>query len=211
MASVNRLTGHNGNARTHSRKQIRQIANSIKRFGSNNPVLVDDGGHVIAGDGRVEAAKLLVLKGVPTLRLSHLSDVEKRAYVLADNKLAEKAAWDREILAIELRALIDLDLEVDLTGFEAPEIDILLEEAAEARGAPGPEDVLPEPPSCGTVSQPGDVWMLGPHRVSCANALDASAYEARMAGERGRNGIHTPALQRAYRRSRFRTWSRPAP
>ena len=103
MVPVTRLVASKRNARTHSKKQIRQIADSIKRFGFNNPVLVDDGGTIIAGHGRVEAAKLLGMDDVPTLRLSHLSATEQRAYVLADNRLAEKAGWDREILAVELR------------------------------------------------------------------------------------------------------------
>src|SRR3954453_18538672 len=96
------LRPYAGNARTHSKKQIRQIAGSIERFGFTNPVLISDDDEIVAGHGRVEAAKLLGLKSVPALRLSHLSAAERRAYVLADNKLAQNAGWDREILAIEL-------------------------------------------------------------------------------------------------------------
>src|SRR6266850_7790040 len=99
------LRAYPGNARTHSPKQIRQIARSIERFGFNNPVLVDDDGQIIAGHGRVEAAKQLRMKTVPCVRLSHLSESDKRAYVLADNRLAEKAGWDNEVLAIELQHL----------------------------------------------------------------------------------------------------------
>jgi hypothetical protein len=117
------------NARTHSKKQIGQIAKSIQKFGFCNPVLVDDERLIIAGHGRVEAAKQLGIDAVPTVRLSHLSEADKRAYILADNKLAEKAGWDREILAIELQGLIDLDVEVELTGFEMPEVDLILDEA----------------------------------------------------------------------------------
>jgi ParB-like chromosome segregation protein Spo0J len=102
MIQVERLTPYAGNARTHSKAQIRQIAKSIERFGYVNPVLVDDSGQIIAGHGRVEAAKLLGIESVPALRLSHLSAADKRAYVIADNRLAEKAGWDRELLAIEL-------------------------------------------------------------------------------------------------------------
>lgn len=105
MVPVTRMAVSKGNARTHSNKQIRQIAESIKRFGFNNPVLVDDGGTIIAGHGRVEAAKLLGMDDVPTLRLSHLSATEQRAYVLADNRLAEKAGWNRDVLAVELKAI----------------------------------------------------------------------------------------------------------
>src|SRR5438874_10708181 len=110
---VRELHPYPANARTHSKKQVRQIANSIKKFGFCNPVLIDDNGQIIAGHGRVEAAKLLGLHAVPTVRLSHLSEADKRAYVLADNKLAQKAGWDREILAIELQGLIDLNVEVE--------------------------------------------------------------------------------------------------
>ena len=101
------------NARTHSKKQVKQLARSIERFGFVNPVLVSDDGEIIAGHGRVEAAKLLGRRTVPTLALSHLSAAELRAYVIADNKLALNAGWDKEILAIELQALVDLDFEVE--------------------------------------------------------------------------------------------------
>src|SRR5262249_356108 len=108
---VRELRPHPNNARTHSRKQIKQIAKSIEQFGFCNPVLVDDDNHIIAGHGRWEAGKLLGLDAVPTCRLSHLSEADKRAYVLADNKLAERAGWDRELLAIELQGLIELDVD----------------------------------------------------------------------------------------------------
>src|SRR5438067_2496895 len=113
---VNDLRPYPNNARTHSKKQIRQIANSITKFGFCNPVLIDDEKQIVAGHGRLEAAKLLGIDAVPTCRLSHLSEADKRAYILADNKLAEKAGWDKELLAIELQGLIDLDVEIELTG-----------------------------------------------------------------------------------------------
>src|SRR5262245_56136103 len=100
------LRPYPNNARTHSKKQIRQIANSMAKFGFCNPVLIDDDKQIIAGHGRVEAAKLLGIDAVPTCRLSHLSEADKRAYILADNKLAEKAGWDKQLLAIELQYLI---------------------------------------------------------------------------------------------------------
>jgi ParB-like chromosome segregation protein Spo0J len=106
------LKPYPGNARTHSKKQVRQIADSIKRFGFTNPVLVSDEGEIIAGHGRVEAARLLGITHVPTLALSHLSAAERRAYVLADNKLALNAGWDRDILAIELQALTDMAFDI---------------------------------------------------------------------------------------------------
>jgi hypothetical protein len=109
-ASVTSLRPYDRNARTHSRKQIKQIANSIERFGFTNPVLIGNDGQIIAGHGRVEAAKLLKIERIPTLRLSHLSAAERRAYILADKKLAQNAGWDSELLAIELQGLLDIDL-----------------------------------------------------------------------------------------------------
>jgi hypothetical protein len=116
--SVSALRPYDRNARTHSKKQIRQIANSIARFGFTNPVLISDDGQIIAGHGRVEAAKLLQIERVPPLCLSHLSDAERRAYIPADNKLAQNAGWDREILALELQGLLDLDFEVGLAEID---------------------------------------------------------------------------------------------
>jgi DNA modification methylase len=180
---VRELRSYPNNARTHSKRQIRQIANSIKNFGFCNPVLIDDAKQIIAGHGRVEAAKLLGIDAVPTCRLSHLSEADKRAYILADNKLAEKAGWDKELLAIELQGLIDLDVEIELTGFEMPEIDLILEDAREANGASsGPEDHVPQYPSGPVVTQAGDLWVLGTHRLLCADARDPAAYENLLEG-----------------------------
>ncbi len=154
------------NARRHSKAQIKQIASSIERFGFNNPVLISDDGEIIAGHGRVEAAKLLKMETVPALRLSHLSAAERRAYVLADNKLALNAGWDKELLAIELQGLLDIDFEIDLTGFSVAEIDIILDEAQDS-AAEGPktsrEDSIPAYPSGGYVTKPGDVWVVDLH------------------------------------------------
>jgi DNA modification methylase len=180
---VGELRPYPNNARTHSKKQIRQIANSIKKFGFCNPVLVDDAKQIIAGHGRVEAAKLLGIDAVPTCRLSHLSEAEKRAYILADNKLAANAGWDKELLAIELQGLIELDFEIELTGFEMPEIDLLLEDADEAKGSSsGPEEEVPQYPSGPVVTQSGDLWVLGNHRLLCADARDQGPYERLLAG-----------------------------
>ncbi len=126
---VRQLRPYPKNARTHSKKQIQQIAKSIAKFGFCNPVLIDDAKQIIAGHGRVEAAKVLGIDAVPACPLSHLSEADKRAYILADNKLAEKAGWDRELLAIELQGLIEIDVDIELTGFEMAEIDLILEEA----------------------------------------------------------------------------------
>jgi hypothetical protein len=126
-----------GRPRTHSGKQVRQITDSIQRFGFTNPVLVSNDNEIIAGHGRVEAAILLRMESVPTLRLSHLDAAQRRAHVLADNKLALNAGWDREVLAIELQALVDLEFDVEITGFSLAEVDVLLDDAREA--SPDPE------------------------------------------------------------------------
>lgn len=179
---TNSLRPYSGNARTHSPKQIRQIARSIERFGFNNPVLVDDDGQIIAGHGRVEAAKLLNMKTVPTVRLSHLSEDDKRAYILADNRLAEKAGWDNEILAIELQYLADTGFDIDLTGFEAAEVDLAIEGVGEENDQP--ENMIPEQPSEPAVSHLGDVWMLGKHVLVCGDSTDAATYKLLMETER---------------------------
>jgi hypothetical protein len=122
---------------------------------------------------------------VRCLRLSHLSAAEKHAYVLADNKLAEKAGWDRELLAIELQELIDIDFEVELTGFEVPEIDFILEDTDAAKAeASGAEDRVPDPLPGASVSRTGDLWVLGDHRVLCGNALQEQDYERLLSGEK---------------------------
>ena len=168
------------NARTHSKNQIKQIAASIKRFGFTNPVLVSDAGEIIAGHGRVEAARLLGMQRVPTLALSHLTDAERRAYVLADNKLALNAGWDKEILAIELQALVDLEFDVEITGFSLAEIDFVLDEAGEADPANPdmPEDDVPEP-SGDAVTRMGDLWQLGRHRLLCGDSRLTSINKTR--------------------------------
>src|SRR6267142_1627005 len=147
---TNSLRPYSGNARTHSPKQIKQISRSIERFGFNNPVLVDDDNQIIAGHGRVEAAKLLNLKTVPTVRLSHLSEDDKRAYILADNRLAEKAGWDNEFLAIELQHLADVGFDVSLIGFEPAEVDIIIEGIGDE--SEQPENVVPEKNSGSAIS-----------------------------------------------------------
>jgi DNA modification methylase len=183
LLHVRDLRPYPNNARTHSKKQVRQIARSIEKFGFCNPVLIDDAEQIIAGHGRVQAAKLLGLEAVPTCRLSHLSETEKRAYILADNKLAEKAGWDKELLAIELQGLLDLNVEIELTGFEMPEVDIILEDAREAHAAPsGPEDAVPEYSSGSALTRVGDLWILGNHRLLCGDARTQTAYDRLLEG-----------------------------
>ena len=144
MASVRALKPDAGNARTHSKKQIKEIANSIARFGYINPVIVDDRSRIVAGHARAEAAKLLGLRQVPVIRLQHLSEVEIRAYRLADNKLAQKAGWDRELLYGELAeleiALPKIGLDLNITGFEPAEVDSIINDLANDPNA-HPEEI----------------------------------------------------------------------
>jgi DNA modification methylase len=180
---VSTLTAHPSNARTHSKHQIRQIAASIKAFGFTNPVLIDRNNTIVAGHGRLQAAELLGMVEVPTIRLEGLTTDQIRAYVIADNRLAEKAGWDKAILAIELQHLliIDSNLDVTITGFEIPEIDLILSQAA---GKPDPDDIFEINQTIQPVTQSGDVWLLGKHRVLCGNSLDDSSYRELMASRR---------------------------
>lgn len=183
--AVATLTPYGGNARTHTKKQVKQIAASIERFGFTNPVLISDDGGIIAGHGRVEAARLLGMKHVPTLALSHLSEAERRAYVLADNQLALNAGWDRDILAIELQGLIELDFDVELTGFSLAEIDFALDAALDAdpEAKDAAEDAIPQLAGP-AVTRTGDVWALGRHRLLCGDARSHADMAALMQGDR---------------------------
>lgn len=173
------------NARTHSRLQLKQIASSIERSGFTSSILVDDDGKILAGHGRLAAAKLIGMKQVPVLCLGDLSPADRKAYALADNKIALNAGWDQEILALELQELIDLNFEVALTGFSLAEIDITIDAAREAdvAGREQTEDAMPAyvaPP----VTAPGDIWQLGHHRVLCGDARSAEDFSKLMDGER---------------------------
>ena len=179
------LTPYAGNARTHSKGQIKQIAKSIERFGFTNPVLIDDRNGIIAGHGRVLAAKAIGMVDVPCLRLKELSDADKRAYILADNKLALNAGWDKELLAIELQGLIDFKYDLDLTGFSIGEVETVIGEACDAAvvdGSSGKENEIPHPAEM-AVTRSGDVWCLGRHRLICGDAQDATAYARLLDGD----------------------------
>ncbi len=180
---VGALKTRPNNARTHSKLQIRQIADSIRAFGFISPILIDSTHTVIAGHGRLAAAQLLGLTLVPTLRLDHLTPDQIRAYVIADNKLAENAGWDREILSIELQHLtsLDSDLDVTITGFSVTEVDLILQESADDAAKPETVDLGPPLPA---VSRVGDLWQLGRHRILCGDALLRSSYETLMGTDR---------------------------
>jgi DNA modification methylase len=181
------------NPRTHSRKQIKLIATSIEKFGFLNPILVDDADMVIAGHGRLEAAKLQNLSHVPIVRFTHLSAAQKRAYVIADNKIAEQAGWDRDMLAIELGELADLlpveGIDITVTGFGPGEIDVLFADIGEEK--PEPEDQLP--PTAGpAVTRRNELWVLGKHRILSADSREPSAYVRLMNGEKAAMAFTDP-------------------
>jgi hypothetical protein len=176
------------NPRAHSVHQVRQIARSIQTFGFNVPVLIDSDQNVIAGHGRIQACRQLGHAEVPTIRLDHLTRVQARAFMLADNKLTDNSVWDDRLLAEHLRDLssFDLDFSLEVTGFEIGEIDLRIEGlGVDAQEQAGLEDDASEPPIGPSVTQPGDLWLLGDdHRVLCASALDEGAYPVVMQGER---------------------------
>lgn len=162
------LVPYANNARTHSDAQVALIAGSIREFGFNNPVLVDGANGIIAGHGRVLAARKLGLVRVPVIELAHLTEAQKRAYILADNRLAEQAGWDKELLGLELADLGELGIDLGDLGFDGGELDALLN-----HGAADPrEEATPEPPA-NPVSQVGDLWVLGNHRLLCGDATNA--------------------------------------
>jgi DNA modification methylase len=183
--SPNELRPYAGNARTHSKKQIRQIAGSIERFGFTNPIIVSGHQEVIAGHGRLAAAKLLGHTSVPVVTLANMTEADRRAYVIADNKLAELAGWDRDTLAIELQFLQDVKFEnIEVTGFSLGEIDLILDEASEKEPQePGPEDEIPSSPATHIVTRRGDLWVLGAHRLLCGDARAPSDYQRLLEGK----------------------------
>jgi len=174
------------NPRIHSDRQLSQLAKSIKNFGFLWPVMIDGTRRVLAGHGRIEAAKRLGFREVPTISIHHLSESQRRAFMIADNRLAEQASWDEKLLAEQLRDLfeVDLDFDVEATGFEVGEIDVLLEGGwPKVKADADPADDLPESKPVG-VTRAGDLWLAGPHRIYCGNALDPDSYLALMESRR---------------------------
>jgi DNA modification methylase len=176
---IDRLIPHARNARTHSEDQVAQIAGSIAEFGFINPVLVGDDGVIVAGHGRVLAARKLGLSDVPVIVLAHLTPTQRRALMIADNRIAENAGWDEAMLSAELAALKDEDFDLGLLGFDESDIDRLL---ADANDESADLDVAPEPPA-EPISRPGDLWICGEHRVLCGDATVLADVEKVLGGE----------------------------
>jgi len=181
--AIDQLKPDPTNARRHSKKQIRQIANSIEGFGFNVPILIDRDGNVIAGHGRLLAGRELAMTEVPTLCLDHLTPAQARVFMIADNRLTEIATWDDRLLAQQLKdlSLIGLDFSLELTGFELGEIDLRIASLEDGPDrADDPADAVPNVPARPAVSKIGDIWLLERHRLSCGSALDAAAFAALM-------------------------------
>src|SRR5688572_13951386 len=176
------LIPYAGNARIHSAAQIRQIARSIREFGFITPVLADRHNQLIAGHGRLSAAIQLGLGRIPVVRIEHLSESQIRAYRLADNKIAQGASWDDDLLRVELEFLMDvaIDFDTDLTGFSTPEVNLLLNSSSQACEDP---PIPPAPAPHQAVSCLDDLWALGPHRVICGDCRDAAVLNALFCGE----------------------------
>ena len=185
LKDTNSLKPYERNARKHSDKQITKIASSMSRFGCKNPILVDKNDTIIAGHGRWAAAKKLGMTEVPTICLEHLSPDEVRAYIIADNKLAELAGWDRDILAIELQHLssLDLDFDVEITGFDAGEIDFIIGGPVIEKLDPADKiiEVQSEKPA---ITQRGDLWVLGNHHLYCGDSLEGNSYATLMGSDK---------------------------
>lgn len=192
LIKISNLTPWARNARTHSKKQLRQLAESIRTFGFTNPVLIDDQNKILAGHGRAEAAQLLGMERVPCVRLEHMTPDQKRAYVIADNQLALKAGWDEDILAAELGALLELDLDfdIDVVGFEIAEIDSILESVAPEEPCDPEDEAIPN--QIAARVRAGDVWQLGRHRLICGDALDPETAGILMEGQLARMVFSDP-------------------
>jgi hypothetical protein len=202
LRSIRALLPHARNSRTHSDAQVAQVAGSIREFGWTNPILVDGEGVVIAGHARLLAARMLGMDEVPVIVLAHLTPVQKRALVIADNKLALNAGWDEETLRTEIESLQEDGFDLDVVGFSDEEIRILLAGNAGDAGADAEalgEDETPETPA-NPVSRTGDIWTIGPHRIICGDCRDSGTVARLLDGARANVVITSPpyATQREY-------------
>ena len=179
--STTDLIPYANNPRTHSDQQVAQVAASIQEFGFNNPILIDEYNNIIAGHGRLAAAQKLNMNTVPTISLEGLSEAQLKAYVIADNKLTENGGWDYDLLAVEIERLKELDLDIDLTGFDPTELDTILEPKV-IEGLTD-EDEVPEAPE-EPITKRGDVWILGNHRLMCGDSTSVDDVERLMAGQK---------------------------
>ena len=179
IASIGDLIPYALNSRTHSDAQVAQIAASIKEFGFLNPIIIDGENGIIAGHGRVLAAQKLGMTELPVVEASHLTGAQRKAYVIADNRLALNAGWDNQILTTELAALQELDFDLDLLGFDGKELaELLKPEVVEGQTD---EDEVPDAPEV-PITKPGDIWVLGKHRLMCGDSTSIDAVDSLLAG-----------------------------
>lgn len=165
---IDKLIPYARNSRTHNDEQIAQIAASIKEFGFTNPILIGVDDVIIAGHGRLLAAQRMGLKEVPVIRLPHLTEIQRRALVIADNKIALNAGWDEEMLALEMKELGDLEFNLDILGFSEEELKELDAFGEPETSSDANEDEVPEVPE-EAMTKPGDIWLLGEHRLLCGD------------------------------------------
>jgi ParB-like chromosome segregation protein Spo0J len=179
---VEKLIPYVNNSRTHSEEQVAQIAASIREFGFNNPVLIDKDDTIIAGHGRIQAARKLGLAEVPCVRLEHLTETQRKAYIIADNRLALNAGWNEELLTIELNDLLADGFALDILGFDSDELKSLLDPVTPTEGLTD-EDAVPEVPE-EPKTKPGDIYQLGRHRLMCGDSTSIDAVEKLMDGQK---------------------------
>ena len=191
LINIDELIPYANNARTHSKDQINKLRSSLREFGFINPILIDKDYNILAGHGRVMAAREEGIKEVPCVLVEHLTEAQKKAYILADNRLAMDAGWDDEMLALELENLKELDFDMDLTGFDAAEIDELFSNIHDKDVQDDDFDVeaaLEEEP----ISKQGDIWLLGRHRLICGDSTKAETYEKLMDGKKANLCVTDP-------------------
>jgi DNA modification methylase len=191
LINIDELIPYANNARTHSKDQINKLRSSLREFGFINPILIDKDYNILAGHGRVMAAREEGIKEVPCVLVEHLTEAQKKAYILADNRLAMDAGWDDEMLALELENLKELDFDMDLTGFDAAEIEDLFSKIHDKEISDDDFDVdaaLGED----TISKQGDIWLLGRHRLICGDSTKAEIYEKLMEGKKANLCVTDP-------------------
>lgn len=190
IISLNKLKPYEKNARKHSPEQIEKIADSIREFGFINPVVIDGKNRVLAGHGRVDAAKLIDLDTIPVVRVDHLSEAQMRAYIIADNRLAEISVWDEDMLKMELADIVkaeyncEIDFSASITGYETAVIDSLLNEPADNDDPQSDLEEIESLAALPAVCQSGDIWILGKHRIYCGDSIKPESYKLLMAGKR---------------------------
>ncbi len=191
--SIEKLVPYINNSRTHSPEQLKKLQSSLREFGFVNPILIDSKFNIIAGHGRVLAAKAEGMAEVPCVFVDHLSDAQKKAYIIADNRLAEDAGWDKELLAVEIENLKELEFDISELGFELDEIDNILNSGADVT-----EDNFDEPLPETPITKQGDVWLLGRHQLICGDSTKLETYTKLMNGKKANLVVTDPPYNVAY-------------